>query len=128
MKGPKRLSLQNHVYKEVYCLFQSKPQTPSPFDYGAQLGLYTLIGRWYAFSGPCGQGATTGGGAVSCTTACACRRRSLPDCAGDRRIGTPLVGNTSVVDDLASGATHSWWEACGGDVGGVKNSSSLEVS
>ena len=34
-------------------------------NYGAQLGLYTLIGRWYAFSGPCGEGVTTGVGVVS---------------------------------------------------------------
>lgn len=98
------------------------------FHYGAQLGLYTLIGRWYAFSGPCGEGATTGGGVVSCRTASACRRRSLPVCDGDRSFGTPCVGNTSVVGDLAIAATHCCWEACGGVVGGVKNSSSLEVS
>lgn len=38
---------------------------PVVLDYGAQLGLYTLTGRWYAFNGPCGEGVTTGGEAVS---------------------------------------------------------------
>ena len=37
--------------------------------YGAQLGLKTLTGRWYAFSGPCGEGGTIGAGDVSCRTA-----------------------------------------------------------
>ena len=34
-------------------------------NYEAQLGLYTLTGRWYAFRGPCGEGATIGAGVVS---------------------------------------------------------------
>ena len=44
---------------------QCKCRVQWVLDYGAQLGLYTLTGRWYAFNGPCGEGVTTGGGVVS---------------------------------------------------------------
>ena len=52
--------------------------------YAAQFGLYTMTGRWYAFSGSFGRGVTSGDGVVSCRTTSACLRWSLRLCAGDR--------------------------------------------
>ena len=65
---------------------------------------------------------------MSCQTASACRRRSRAVCDGDSSLGTPCVEDTDVVGDTAVTATQCCWEAGGGDVGGVKNSSSDEVT
>lgn len=71
---------------------------------------------------------TTGVGVVSCRTASACRLRSLTVCDGDSSFGSPCAGDTNVAGDPTIAGTHSCWEVGGGDVGGVKNSSSSEVS
>ena len=96
--------------------------------YGAQLGLKTFTGRWDAFSGACGAGFTTGGGDVSWRTAAACRRRSRSACDGESRFCAPCMGDMQPVGDSVVTATRSCSEEGGGDVGGVKNSSSLDVS
>jgi hypothetical protein len=97
--------------------------------YGAQLGLKTLIGFWYAFSGAFeGGGLTTGGGVVSCRTASACRRLSRAVCAGDSNRGTSLAMDMTAEGE--SGLLDTCWSSLHrpGVVGGVKNSLSLELS
>jgi len=59
--------------------------------YPTQLGLYTMVGCWYALSGPCGAGGAIGGGVVSC------RRR--PVCCGESRLCGPSFEELRVVGD-----------------------------
>ena len=93
-------------------------------DHGAQLGLKTFIGFWYAFSGAFEEGGmTTGGGVVSCRTTSAWRRLSRAVCAGDSNRGTSLA-----MPKTAGGGTCWSSPHRPGVVGGVKNSLSLELS
>lgn len=100
---------------------------PTTLHYGAQLGLYTITGRWNALSGECGRGVTTGGGAVSCRTTSACRRRSRRVCAGDsNRCASPARVVTLEMDAEMIPTSSSWVQG-EGLVGGVKNTSSSEM-
>lgn len=86
-------------------------------NYGAHDGLYTLIGRWYGNKWPCGEGGTTGGGVVSCTTAAACRRLSRALCAGDSGACTrSLWGMETAGEPVSRSSAVARRE---GDVGGV---------
>src|ERR1700738_960960 len=96
--------------------------------YGAQLGLYTITGRWYAFSGACGRGFTTGGGVVSYRTTSACRRWSQHVCAGDSSRCASPAGVMRLEGDAEMPPTFWSPAPLKGLVGGVKNSSSLDMS
>lgn len=101
---------------------------PTTLHYRAQLGLYTITGRWNAFSGECGRGVTTGGAAVSCRTTSSCRRRSRRCCAGDSNRCASAGGVVMLAGDAEVIAACWSWVRGEGLVGGVKNTSSSEVS
>lgn len=101
-------------------------QQPRCLHYGAQLGLYTLIGSWYAFSGGCGRGGTIGHGAVSWRTTSTCRRLRRRVCAGNSSPCASPATTKLVSPEMVPASSSS---AVGkGLVGGVKNSSSPELS
>ena len=83
------------------------------------------MGRWYGNSGPRGEGVTTGGGVVSCKTAWACRRLRRALCAGDSDACATRLWGMEIADEPGTCSATARRE---GDVGGVWNSSSLEVS
>ena len=65
---------------------------------------------------------------MSCRSTSACRRLSRAVCAGDNNRGDSLAMDMSADED--SGLLGTWWSSTHrpGDVGGVKNSVSLELS
>ena len=113
-------SLHNFITKQKMC------NNLRCLHYGAQLGLYTLIGSWYAFSGACGRGVTIGHGAVSCRTTSACRRLRRRVCAGDSSPCASLATTTLLEAGMVLPSSSS--AQGNGLVGGVKNSSSPELS
>ena len=101
---------------------------PKTSHYGAQVGLYTMTGRWNAFNGSCGRGLTTASGVVSCRTTSACRRRSRLVCAGDSNRCVSRARHVTVDVDVVVIASPSPCVQGVGLVGGVKNISSSETS
>ena len=101
---------------------------PTTLHYCAQAGLYTITGLWKAFSGECGRGLTTGGGAVSCRTTSACRRCSRRVCAGDSNRGASPARVVTLSEDAAIIPAPPSWVQGERHVGGVKNTSSSEMS
>lgn len=94
--------------------------------YGAQLGFYTIIGRWYAFRGLCGRGVANGDGDVSCRTTSACLRWSRRVYAGESSCcASPAV--TMMLEEEMTPLSSSSAEGAR-LVGGVTNSSSPETS
>lgn len=77
--------------------------------YGAQAGLYTITGRWNAFSGDCGRGFTSAVGVVSCRTTSACWRLSRRVCAGDINRCASQASNVSADVDVGTIQSPPSW-------------------